>query len=136
MFQRSDDIFNNYSPVSTDQLLRQNVVNYLERESSFEIDERPNSSSSRHNGNIIDNDNTQGKRHGDELMCSYVKKPRKTSTQSKIIRLQIFEVEELKNSVCKCKASVCAQHVVDNVYSDEVYRHTKDLLSKIHRKLL
>lgn len=133
MFQESNDRMFSYSPISADQLLRRNVINYFEQEQPpFEIAEQANSISNP----VTDIEKVPVKRRSEEIYCSYVKKPRKSSPQSKVIRLQIFEVEEMKNTVCNCKASICAQHVIENSFSDEIYKCAKDLLSKIHKKIL
>lgn len=124
-------MFSSYSPIPASQLLRQNVINYFEQEQQpFEIDERVNSNPD------TDGEKVPVKRRSEDIYFSYVKKPRKSNPQSKVIRLQIFEVEEMKNNVCNCKASICAQHVVENRFSDEIYKCARDLLSKIHKKVL
>lgn len=56
-----------------------------------------------------------------------------------MIRVQIFDSDDLKNLEnikCRCEASICAQHVVDYTYSDEVYECAKDLINKIKTKIL
>lgn len=147
MFQESGDLFistPSYSPIPAAQTLRQNVMNYLERE-------RPNSSYSpispplspcrnvqmerpfqfEDGPHCSTSNNISNKRRGNELMYSYVKKSVK-GPQRKIIRIQIFDTKEFDGSkLCECKADVCAQHIVENVFSDDLYRCTKDLISKI-----
>lgn len=133
MLQLSPE-FGVYSPIPADQLLRQNVVNYFERERPLEIDEHLSEAgpgTTRNGANVR-------KRKADEVLYSYIKKPCK-GPQSKLIRLQIFDVDEIKNIEnlkCHCEASVCAQHIVDYTFSDDVYKCAKDLLHKMCKKLI
>lgn len=136
LFQDSNDVmFNNcYSPIPPQELLRQNVVNYLERERPFEIDERPSSRSSNRNSNSNTN-----KRRANDVLHSYIKKPLRV-VPSKVVRLQIFEGADFKNSDhtscgCSCKAMICAQYLTEPVFNDDIYRSAKELIAKINRKL-
>lgn len=121
--------FDTYSPVSPDQL-RQNLFNYIEHERPLEIDEDSH--------NITRNNDILRKRHGSDVLYSFIKRPSK-GPQTKLIRLQIFDFDEMNNSVnikCNCTASICGQYIVEYTFSDEVYKCAQDLLNKMHRKLL
>ncbi|XP_047035773.1 uncharacterized protein LOC124641649 [Helicoverpa zea] len=149
----SSDIFINDSSCSqipAAQQLRQNVLNYLERERPFRYDEirsspsyspipaasrerpfqfeeRPSSSGPERVPN--------SKKRGTKTLYSYIKKPAK-GLQSKVIRIQIYDAEDLKSSkLCECRANVCAQHIVENVFNDDIYKCAKDMISKIQKKL-
>lgn len=131
-FQESGDMFipnSSYSPSSpipAEQTLRQKVSDYLERERPFQpfsFEETPQ--------------NSRLKRRGGDVIYSYIKKPAKClPMRSKIIRLQIFDIEDYKESVpCDCKAAVCAQYVAENVFSDDIYKSANDIISKMHKKM-
>lgn len=56
----------------------------------------------------------------------------------KVIRIEIYDVEQFRSteeSMCRCNAELCAQHVVANVYSDDVYTRIKDILKSIDNSL-
>ncbi|PZC79894.1 hypothetical protein B5X24_HaOG215658 [Helicoverpa armigera] len=119
-----------YSPLSPpptdpERTMRQRVVSeYSERNTPFQLFQFENTP--RSSGN---------KRRGDDIIYSFIKKPCK-GRRSKIIRLQIYDVEEFQESAsCNCEASVCAQYVVENIFNDDVYKSARDILSKMYKKM-
>lgn len=134
MFQISSDIFptnSSYSPIPPEQTLRQNVVNYLERErpfKPFQFEDTPPCTNSNSTGN------NNNKRRRNDVVYSYIQKP-STGHRSKIIRIQVFDAEDFTNSPCDCSANICVQHVVGNVFNDDIYKCVKDIVSKLHKKM-
>lgn len=63
----------------------------------------------------------------------------KTTTRgSKVIRIEIYDASQFQNvekSVCKCNAEMCAQHVVENIYSDNIYAKVRDILKSLDNSL-
>lgn len=50
---------------------------------------------------------------------------------SKVIRIEIYDASQFSNaedSLCKCNAELCVQHVVENVYCDNIYTRVRDIL--------
>lgn len=129
----SGDIFPNdssYSPIPAEQALRQKVVNYLERErpfQPFQFEDTPPCSNS-------DSSNNNNKKRKNDVVYSYIQKP-STGHRSKIIRIQVFDADEFTNSPCDCSANICVQHVVGNVFNDDIYKCVKDIVSKLHIKM-
>lgn len=63
---------------------------------------------------------------------------KKTSCGTKLIRIEIYEAEQfdsLEKSICKCTARVCAQHVVQDVHTDNILYRVKDLIKCIDNNL-
>lgn len=59
---------------------------------------------------------------------------KKTSTGSKIIRIEIHDAKNFLNredTLCKCEAEICAQHVVKHIMFDDIYKSAIDLIEKI-----
>lgn len=53
---------------------------------------------------------------------------------AKVIRIEIYDADQFDNfqkSVCHCNAEICAQHIVQNVFSDDIYIQVKDILKSI-----
>lgn len=62
---------------------------------------------------------------------SYAKK---RTSGAKVIRIEVYDVESFSNnidSLCKCDAEICVQHVVKNLYVDDVYKSVRELMTKI-----
>lgn len=59
----------------------------------------------------------------------------KTSIRGmKLIRIEIYNANQFatsEESSCKCNAEICAQHVVSNVHSDNIYIRLKELLKSM-----
>lgn len=63
---------------------------------------------------------------------------RMSSYGAKIIRIEIYDAdhfENLEKSVCHCNAEVCGQHVVQNMFTDNIYERVKDILKSIGTSL-
>ncbi|CAH0717053.1 unnamed protein product, partial [Brenthis ino] len=68
-------------------------------------------------------------------LYSYMKIP---SKGTKIIRIQIYDVEQLQNNedkVCKCNANLCIQHVVQNLFRDDIYRDVTKIITQMKEQL-
>lgn len=151
MFQESEQLFistPSYSPNPAAQQLRQNVMNYLERERPFTSyspispplnqnreRETPPQLEERLNSTNTSRKTVNDKRRGSKTMYSYVRKYVQ-GPHRKIIRIQIFDGEELNGSkLCTCKAKICAQHIVNNIFTDDIYDCAKDMINKIQKKM-
>lgn len=58
---------------------------------------------------------------------------------SKVVRIEIYDADQFDDStksVCNCNAEICAQHVVQNIFSDNIYTRVKDILKSIETSLL
>lgn len=71
----------------------------------------------------------------DNVIYSFIKRPARGG--SKVIKIEIYEAANFPDCtddrhICNCNAEVCIQHVVKNIFMDEIYRSVKDLLKKIH----
>lgn len=54
----------------------------------------------------------------------------------KIIRIEVYDAKKfdsIDDTICKCKAELCVQHVVKGVLFDEIYTSTCDIISKIQQ---
>lgn len=78
----------------------------------------------------------RSKRSASEALSTnytFIKKP----TQGyKIIRVEIYDAKMFEctdETICKCKAELCAQHVVKSILFDDIYITTRDLISKIQK---
>lgn len=63
---------------------------------------------------------------------SYVKKL--TRGGGKIIRIEVYDMDSFSDSAsskCKCDAELCIQHVVKNMFMDEIYKTVRDIVVKI-----
>ncbi|XP_045761264.1 uncharacterized protein LOC123864684 [Maniola jurtina] len=112
----SNDLFN-FPPNAS---LAQRVSNYYQRENN--------------NGSDLVLQTTPKKKKT-SVMYSYIKVPR---NGAKIIRLEIFDAEKLRNTMlCECDANVCVQYVVDseNLLFDEIYNGAHNLIAKIQRNM-
>lgn len=52
----------------------------------------------------------------------------------KVIRIEIYRADQFENSEdssCRCKAEICAQHVVSNYYSDHIYSKVREILKSM-----
>lgn len=68
-------------------------------------------------------------------LYNYIKQ---TAKGTKVIRIEVYNAEQFENSedsVCRCAAEICVQHVVKNALFDDVYTKTKDLIGKIQEKM-
>lgn len=79
----------------------------------------------------------RGLNNDDENMqYSFIKMP---SKGSKIIRIELYEIDKLKNTdeplICKCNAELCVQYVVRNMYSDDVYKTYREIINLIKEKI-
>lgn len=65
------------------------------------------------------------KRGSDEMLYSFVKRPMKGM---KTIKIEIYDICEKSNKstqeirgICRCKADICVQHIVQSVFLDDIY---------------
>lgn len=48
---------------------------------------------------------------------------------AKVIRIEIYDANQFENnSMCQCSAEICVQHIVKDIYNDNIYLRVKDLL--------
>ncbi|KAG7312230.1 hypothetical protein JYU34_001702 [Plutella xylostella] len=65
----------------------------------------------------------------ESIIYSHIKMPMEGH---KVIKLEIYDAERLKGEgICKCNADICCQHIVKNLFKDEIYKSAQDLISKI-----
>lgn len=66
---------------------------------------------------------------------SFIKKP---AQGYKLVRIEIYDAKNFdsaEDTLCKCKAELCAQHVVKTVLFDDIYISTQDIITKIQALL-
>ncbi|XP_028162761.1 uncharacterized protein LOC114354537 [Ostrinia furnacalis] len=86
---------------------------------------------------IINNMENENQRYGDIIINQQKKlysSIRTVSHGAKVIRIEIYDAEQFENStksVCQCNAEICAQHVVENVFNDNIYTRVKDIIKSI-----
>ncbi|PZC85652.1 uncharacterized protein LOC124644834 [Helicoverpa zea] len=59
---------------------------------------------------------------------------KKLTRGAKIIRIEIYDTENFPDhisSLCNCDAELCVQHVVKNVFMDDVYKSVKEIALKV-----
>lgn len=101
-----------------------NVKSYFETHNAVEADNGPKPQS---------NSNSSPKRK--KTLSSFLKTH---ATGVKVIRIEIYDASQFSNlekSICKCNAELCAQHVVEDIYSDNVYIKIRDLLKSMNNSL-
>lgn len=82
-----------------------------------------------HQEKSIPSRSTPFKRKKEATYYSHVKIPMKGH---KIIKLEIYDAEKMEgDNLCKCDAEICCQHVVKNLFLDEIYRSAQNLISKM-----
>lgn len=63
----------------------------------------------------------------------------KTTVQGvKVIRIEVYNADQfssIEDSTCKCRAEICAQHVVNNFYSDHIYMKVRDILKSMDNSM-
>ncbi|XP_047041935.1 uncharacterized protein LOC124645979 [Helicoverpa zea] len=66
---------------------------------------------------------------------TFIKKP---ALGFKIVRIEIYDAKDFmdrEDTLCKCKAELCAQHVVKHVLFDDIYKSANELIQKIQNNL-
>lgn len=57
-----------------------------------------------------------------------------TMSGTKVIRIEIYDADQFEDaakSICTCNAMVCAQHVVQNEFTDHIYPRIRDIIKCI-----
>lgn len=61
-----------------------------------------------------------------------------TTSGVKLIRIEVYDAEQFDNAektICHCNAHLCAQHVVSNIFTDDIYVRVKDILRSIQNNV-
>lgn len=55
----------------------------------------------------------------------------------KVLKLEIYNADDIKcdEMFCKCNAEICCQHVVKNIFKDEIYSLARELIEKMCENL-
>lgn len=77
--------------------------------------------------------NTSRKRSRENELYSYIKVP---ALGRKIIKLEIYDADQFKSTeICKCNADICCQHIVKNIFKDDIYKAACELIDKMSEKI-
>lgn len=63
---------------------------------------------------------------------------KKLSRCAKVIRIEVYDVENFPDtisSLCKCDAELCVQHVVKNIFMDDIYKSVKEIAVKVSNNI-
>lgn len=54
----------------------------------------------------------------------------------KIIKLEIYDAEQFNSEeICKCTAEICCQHIVQNIFKDEIYKAAREIIDKLTEQI-
>lgn len=63
---------------------------------------------------------------------------KKLTRGAKVIRIEVYDVEsypDIISSLCNCDAELCVQHVVKNIFMDDIYKSVKDIAVKVSNNM-
>lgn len=83
---------------------------------------------------------TRKRMHTQPILHSFVKIPSK-GKGLKVVKIEIFDVEtfnqlEESTHLCKCKAELCVQHIVESILFDNIYSNVLELVARIEKGVI